>query len=135
MSEQISAILKAIDDQGTAFDALKKSFGEQLAEIKKSGAVDPVLDARIKAMEKSIDDAIELKSKLEAGFAAERKEREDLEALLAKHRELTAQAQAALAAATALVDPATAPLEVVGSKPKKTGVTVQLVGLAWKADG
>lgn len=63
------------------------------------------------------------------------REREDLEALLAKHRELTAQAQAALAAATALVDPATAPLEVVGSKPKKTGVTVQLVGLAWKADG
>jgi len=63
------------------------------------------------------------------------REREDLAALMTKYGALQEEAKAALAKATALVDPATAPLETVVSKPKKTGVAVQLVALAWKADG
>jgi HK97 family phage major capsid protein len=78
MSEQISQLLKAVEDQGTAFETFKKSIDEQLADAKK-GRNDPALVARLEKLEKSMDDAIELKSKIEAGLAAEKKEREDLE--------------------------------------------------------
>lgn len=78
MSEQISLLLKAVEDQGAAFDTFKKSIDEQLAEAKK-GKNDPALVARLEKLEKSMDDAIELKSKIESGLAAEKKEREDLE--------------------------------------------------------
>jgi HK97 family phage major capsid protein len=78
MSEQISLLLKAIEDQGTAFEAFKKSMDTQLADAKKAGA-DPLVLARLEKIEKSMDDAIELKNKIESGLLAERKEREDLE--------------------------------------------------------
>jgi hypothetical protein len=55
----------------------------------------------------------------------------DVDELIAKYRELEAQARAELAAATADGDPATAPLESVVVKPKKTGITVVLCALAW----
>lgn len=78
MSEQISQLLKAVEDQGAAFDTFKKSIDEQLTEAKK-GKADPLLVARLEKLEKSMDDAIELKNKIESGLAAEKKEREDLE--------------------------------------------------------
>jgi HK97 family phage major capsid protein len=68
-----------IEDQGTAFDGFKKSMEEQLKELKTKGATDPLLVERLSKMEKQMDDAIEAKNKLEAGIAAERKEREELE--------------------------------------------------------
>lgn len=78
MSEQISQLLKAVEDQGTAFENFKKTMNDQLAEAKKGNA-DPLLVARLEKLEKSMDDAIDLKSKIEAGLAAEKKEREELE--------------------------------------------------------
>lgn len=65
--------------------------------------------------------------------AAER-EQDNLAALIEKHRELTQEATQALQAIAASSDPATAPLEHVMTKPKKTGIAVHLVALAWRAD-
>jgi len=62
------------------------------------------------------------------------REKEDLESLLQKRRELETQWRAAIAEVTARTDPATVPLETIVSKPKKTGITVHLVALAWRAD-
>jgi hypothetical protein len=62
------------------------------------------------------------------------REKENLDALLVKHRELQEEARAALAKVTSMLDPATAPLEHVVTKPKKTGIEVHLVALAWRAD-
>jgi hypothetical protein len=62
------------------------------------------------------------------------REKENLDALLAKHLELQREANAALAKAAGALDPATMPLETVVVKPKKTAISVHLVALAWKAD-
>ena len=59
------------------------------------------------------------------------REKENLQALLAKHLELQREANAAISKATSAIDPATMPLETVVTKPKKTGIEVQLVALAW----
>lgn len=59
------------------------------------------------------------------------REKENLQALLTKHLELQREANAAIAKATSAVDPATMPLETVVTKPKKTGLEVKLVALAW----
>lgn len=56
---------------------------------------------------------------------------QDLDALMAKYRELEEQARQELATATGEGDPSTAPLENVVVKPKKTGITVVLCALAW----
>lgn len=68
-----------VEEIGGAFEAFKKSHEEQIAELKK-GVTDPVLTGRLDKIEKSMDDAIEAKSKIEAALEAERKEREELEA-------------------------------------------------------
>ncbi len=75
--EEIARLLK---QQGEAFDTFKKSHDEQLAELKKKGAADPLLVERMSKVETALDAAVEAKTKLEAGIAAERKEREALEA-------------------------------------------------------
>lgn len=62
------------------------------------------------------------------------REKENLDALLAKHLELQREANAALAKAAGALDPATMPLETVVTKPKKAGIAVHLVALAWRAD-
>lgn len=59
------------------------------------------------------------------------REKENLQALLAKHLELQREANAAIAKAASAVDPATMPLETVVTKPKKAGIEVHLVALAW----
>lgn len=77
MSEEIK---KLIAEQGEAFDAWKKTHEEQLEELKKKGANDPVLIDRFDKIEKALDAAVEGKAEIEAALDAERKEREDLEA-------------------------------------------------------
>lgn len=72
-----------LEQQGTAFDAFKKSHDEELAEIKK-GIKDPVLMERMGKIEKSLDAAVEGKAAFEAKLKAEVKEREDLELRLSK---------------------------------------------------
>jgi hypothetical protein len=62
------------------------------------------------------------------------REKENLDALLAKHQELQREANAALAKAAGSLDSATMPLETVVTKPKKSGIGVHLVALAWKAE-
>lgn len=74
----INEVKTLIEKQGEAFDAFKKSHEEQISEIKK-GVNDPVMVERLGKIEKSLDDAAEAKAAVEASFAAERKEREDLE--------------------------------------------------------
>jgi chromosome segregation ATPase len=61
------------------------------------------------------------------------REKENVDALVAKYRELDAELRAALAGVSAELDPASAPLEQVVTKPKKTGITVHTVALAWRA--
>lgn len=62
------------------------------------------------------------------------RDKEDLNALLAKHAELQREAQAALAKVASTHDPSTITLESVVTKPKKTGISVHIVALAWRAD-
>lgn len=61
------------------------------------------------------------------------REKENLAALLSKHMELQREANEAVAEAASSSDPATMPLETVVTKPKKTGISVHLVALAWRA--
>lgn len=62
------------------------------------------------------------------------REQENLDALLARQRDLHEELRAAVAGVTSALDPSAAPLEHVVTKPKKTGITVHLVALAWRAD-
>ncbi|MDF2698032.1 MAG: hypothetical protein K0S65_6415, partial [Labilithrix sp.] len=62
------------------------------------------------------------------------RDKEDLAALFAKHAELQRQAQESLAKVASAHDPSTIALESVVTKPKKTGITIHLVALAWRAD-
>jgi len=62
------------------------------------------------------------------------RDKEDLAALTAKHAELQREAQKALAQIATAHDPSTLALESVVTKPKKTGITIHLVALAWRAD-
>jgi len=59
---------------------------------------------------------------------------ESLEVLLSRHRDLQEELRAAMAGITSALDPSTAPLEHIVTKPKKTGITVHLVALAWRAE-
>ena len=54
--------------------------------------------------------------------------------LVEKYRALQTELQTALAGVNSALDPSTAPLEQVVTKPKKTGITVHLVALAWRAE-
>jgi HK97 family phage major capsid protein len=75
MSEEIKTL---IEQQGKAFEAFKDAHKE---ELKKA---DVIVTEKLGRIEKSLDDAIEGKNKLEAALKAEQKEREDLELRLAK---------------------------------------------------
>ncbi len=56
---------------------------------------------------------------------------ESLDTLMAKYRALEEEGRAELAEVASSLDPASLPLEHVVTKPKKTGITVQLCALAW----
>jgi hypothetical protein len=62
------------------------------------------------------------------------RDRDDLATLLAQHGELQREAQAMLAKVASTHDPSTLALETVVTKPKKAGITIHLVALAWRAD-
>ncbi len=79
MSEELKRLL---EQQGEAFDAFKNTHDEQMAELEKRGANDPVLMERFEKIETSLDKAVEGKAAIDAALEAERKEREDLEARL-----------------------------------------------------
>lgn len=89
-----ASVEELIQEQGQAFEEFKKTMTAQLAELKKGG-IDPVTAEKLAKIEKSMDDAIELKAKLEAAIAVERKEREDLELRLSRPGQ-TATSEAAL---------------------------------------
>lgn len=73
--DNLDEIKGLIETQGKAFEAFK----ETAEELKKS---DGLTAEKLAKIEKSLDDAVEGKAKLEARIEAERKEREDLEAKL-----------------------------------------------------
>lgn len=77
---ELTEFKSLLDKQGEAFDAFKKSHEEQIAELKKSGANDPVLQERLGKIEKSLDSAVEAKAAFDRAIEAEKKEREALEA-------------------------------------------------------
>jgi predicted phage gp36 major capsid-like protein len=77
-------IKSAFEKIGEAFDAFKQSHAEQLAEVKK-GIADPLLTERLGKIEKSLDAAVETKAAIDRAIAAEKKEREDLEARINRH--------------------------------------------------
>ncbi len=62
------------------------------------------------------------------------REQEDLAALYATHAELQREAQEALAKIASAYDPSGIVLETVVTKPKKTGITIHVVALGWRAD-
>ena len=68
--------------QGEAFDAFKKTHADEIAEIKKRGGADAVTTEKLAKIEASLDAYAEQKAAVDARFAAEKKEREDLEARL-----------------------------------------------------
>ena len=67
-----------IDEQGTAFEAFKSAHAEVMKKH------DAVTAEKLGKIEKSLDDALEAKTKLEAMVEAEKKEREELEARINK---------------------------------------------------
>lgn len=71
--DNLDEIKGLIETQGKAFEAFK----ETAEELKKA---DGLTAEKLAKIEKSLDDAVEGKAKLEARIEAERKEREDLEA-------------------------------------------------------
>jgi hypothetical protein len=62
------------------------------------------------------------------------REKDNLDVLVEKYRALQEELRAALAGVTSALDPSTAPLEQVVTKPKKTAITVHLVALGWRAE-
>jgi hypothetical protein len=62
------------------------------------------------------------------------RDKEDLAGLLAKHAQLQREAQEALVKIANAHDPSRLTLETVVTKPKKTGITIHLVALAWRAE-
>jgi HK97 family phage major capsid protein len=77
---EIDDLKTLLTRQGEAFDAFKKSNEEQIAELKKGVANDPILVERLGKIEKSLDVAVEGKAAIDRAMAAEKKEREELEA-------------------------------------------------------
>lgn len=78
----MSEVKELLTKQGEAFEAFKSSTALELTELKKRGAVDPVLADTISKIEKSLDKQVEAKAAIEKAVEAERKEREELEARL-----------------------------------------------------
>lgn len=76
------------------------------------------------------------KSASRASAKADTRERaqQDLSELTAQYNDLQREGQEALAKIAAAYDPANLAIESVVSKPKKTGISVHLVALAWRAD-
>jgi HK97 family phage major capsid protein len=74
----MNEIKALLDQQGTAFEAFKTTLETEMKG--KLGKDDPIVTEKLAKIEASLDGAVEAKSALEAAIAAEKKEREDLEA-------------------------------------------------------
>jgi len=74
----INEIKSLIEDQGKAFEAFKTTLDTEMKS--KIGKDDPIVTEKLAKIEKSLDTAVEAKAALEAAIAAEKKEREELEA-------------------------------------------------------
>jgi HK97 family phage major capsid protein len=74
----MNEIKTLLDQQGTAFEAFKTTLETEMKG--KLGKDDPIVTEKLAKIEASLDGAVEAKSALEAAIAAEKKEREDLEA-------------------------------------------------------
>jgi HK97 family phage major capsid protein len=72
-----------IEKQGEAFEAFKATLDSEMKT--KLAKDDPIITEKLIRIEKSLDDAVEAKAKIEAAIEAERKEREDLEVRLNRH--------------------------------------------------
>lgn len=70
-------IKSLIEKQGEAFEAFKSTFDTEMKS--KLGKDDPLLKEKLAKIEKTLDDAVEAKAKIDAAIAAEKKEREALE--------------------------------------------------------
>jgi len=73
-----------LEKQGEAFEAFKGMVEGELK--KKANADDPVVKEKLSKIEKSLDDAVEAKAKIDAAINAEKKEREELEKKLNRLR-------------------------------------------------
>jgi HK97 family phage major capsid protein len=74
----MNEIKSLIEDQGKAFETFKTTLDTEMKG--KLGKDDPIVTEKIARIEKSLDAAIEAKTALESAIAAEKKEREELEA-------------------------------------------------------
>lgn len=80
----MSDIENLLKQQGEAFDAFKATMGDIDKEVKKLGGADSLLTDRLAKIETSLDKAVEGKAAIEASIAAEKKEREELEAKMGR---------------------------------------------------
>lgn len=74
----MNEIKSLLDQQGEAFEAFKTTLETEMKG--KLAKDDPIVTEKLSKIEKSLDAAVETKAALEAAIAAEKKEREDLEA-------------------------------------------------------
>jgi len=74
----MNEIKSLLDAQGTAFEAFKSTLETEMKG--KLAKDDPIVTEKLAKIEASLDGAVEAKTALEAAIAAEKKEREDLEA-------------------------------------------------------
>lgn len=74
---ELTEFKSLLEKQGEAFEAFKGMVEGELK--KKANADDPIVKDKLAKIEKSLDDAVEAKAKIDAAILAERKEREELE--------------------------------------------------------
>ncbi len=74
---EIKEVTDLLNKQGEAFEAFKGMVEGELK--KKANADDPIVKEKLGKIEKTLDEAVEAKAKLEARLDAEKKEREELE--------------------------------------------------------
>lgn len=76
----MTEIKTLLDKQGEAFEAFKSTLETEMKG--KLAKDDPLVTEKLSKIEKSLDTMVEAKTAIEASLAAEKKEREDLEARL-----------------------------------------------------
>lgn len=75
---ELNEIKGLIEDQGKAFEAFKDTLENEMKS--KLGKDDPLITEKLAKIEESLDKSVEAKAAIDAALAAEKKEREDLEA-------------------------------------------------------
>lgn len=83
--EIIASVKNAIDNLGKDFEEFKSANDQRLKEVEKKGSADTLIEEKMGRISDSLDKFTEQKAAFEAALAAERKEREDLEARINRH--------------------------------------------------